>query len=257
MVVEVLKGLIPVFASLSLVVIAGIIHRFLKLGIQTELIVNTLRAFGQLLAIGYLLEYIFNIENIFLFLLVILVMAIIGGNTAKSRAPLVPRVFIYSTLSILCGTYFTLGLMVAVGVINTDPQYIIPLGGMLVGTSMNGISLALERLYRELTSNRDKIELALSFGAKSTAASAGLARQSIKAGLIPTLNFMKVIGLVQLPGAMTGMILAGASPIEAVKIQIIVVYMIISGVSISVPIAVTLARNKFFNKRHQLLLNLD
>lgn len=253
--IEILKGFTPVFISLSLVVVAGIISRFLKLGIGWELAVNTVRAFGQLLAIGYLLEYIFSIDNIFLFFLVITVMAIVGGATARSRAPSIPGGFILSAFSILCAAFASIGLMLLIGVITPEPQYIIPLGGMVVGTSMNGSALGMERLYRELKGNRDRVELALCFGATSHSASIDIVRQSIRAGMIPSMNLMKVIGLVQLPGAMTGMILAGASPIEAVKIQIIVAYMIISGVSISTSISVLLARQRFFNKRHQLVLN--
>ncbi len=252
---EVLNSFTPVFAALSLVIISGLISRFLELGIEKELIVNTLRSFGQLILIGYLLEYIFSIEFVPLFFLVIFIMSLIGGKTVKDRAPSIPAGFWLGSFSILIGAYTSIGLMLALGVISTDPKYIIPLGGMLVGNAMNGCSLSMERLYRELKNNREKIELALSLGATSDKASDFSVKESVKAGMMPMLNFMKIVGLVQLPGAMTGMILAGASPIEAVKLQLIVVYMLLSGTSISTTVAILLSRRKMFNKYHQLVLD--
>ncbi|MCP4632024.1 MAG: iron export ABC transporter permease subunit FetB [candidate division Zixibacteria bacterium] len=252
--IELLKGYTPVLVSLSLVIITFMISRYLKLGLEKELVINTIRSFAQLLLIGYLLEHIFAFNNVPLFFLVIFIMAIVGGNVARTRAPNIPKAFYLATFSILCGAYISIGLMLLTKVISTDPKYIIPLGGMIVGNSMNGTSLVMERIYSEVRSNSSRIELALGFGATSSAASKFLLKDSIKTGLMPTMNFMKVVGLVQLPGAMTGMILAGASPLEAVKIQIIVAYMLISGVSISAAIAALLARRRFFNKRHQLIL---
>ncbi len=252
--VDFLAGFMPVFASLILVVVSIIISRYLKLGIEGELFLGTFRSFAQLLLVGFILEYIFSIDNLVLFMGVIFVMALIGGKTVRDRARAIPNAFWLGTVSILCGAYFSIGLMIALDIISTDPKYIIPLGGMVVGNSMTACALSLERFYQDLKGNRAKVELALSFGATSNEASVFFLRQAIRAGMIPMLNFLKIVGIVQLPGAMTGMILAGASPIEAVKIQIIVVYMLIAGSSISTSLATVLSRRRLFNRRHQIVI---
>jgi len=242
-----------VLAALALVGVGVGLSFYQRVKLEKDILIGTIRTFVQLIAVGYALKIIFDLNHLLLILLTVLVMVLIGGYTAGRRADLFFSGFSISTFSIGLGSFFTLGFMLLLGIINTDPKYIIPLGGMMVGNSMNASALALERLDSEVRGKKAQIEQALALGATSSQAVEGSFRKTVKAAMIPILNMMKVVGLVQLPGAMTGMILAGASPISAVIIQIIVVYMLVSSVTISAVLTTLLARNHYFTKNHQLV----
>lgn len=238
--------------ALVLMLVAIILVRWQKVGIEKELAVGTIRSFIQLVAVGYALEFIFDLENIFAISATIMVMIIVGSHTASRRAPHIPRVWLSSFVAIFAGSLVTLGLMLAVGIIKAKSQYIIPLGGMTVGNSMNTAALVMERLHSEITGNRLAVETSLSLGKTWRQAAANYFSKSVKAGLMSMLNFFKVVGIVQLPGAMTGMILAGASPLKAVLIQVIVGYMITAAATVTGLVAAHLSVRNMFTKDHQL-----
>jgi putative ABC transport system permease protein len=206
-----------------------------------------------LVAVGYALEFIFGLNRVWLILLTILAMVIVGAHTAGRRTKTIVPGMRISAFSIGVGTFFTLGSMLILGIITLDPKYVIPLGGMIIGNSMNASALALERIDSEVKNKKAEIEQALALGATASQSMSKSYKATVKASMIPTLNLMKVVGLVQLPGAMTGMILAGASPLSAVLIQIIVVYMLISAVTITAVISTRLAQRGYFTKAHQLV----
>jgi putative ABC transport system permease protein len=242
-----------VLISLALVAVAFGISWYEKIRVEKDIATGTLRAFIQLVAIGYALEFIFDLNKLWLILLTILVMVIVSGHTAGRRAKTIVSAMRISTFSIGVGTFFTLGSMLALRIITIDPKYVIPLGGMIIGNSMNASALALERINSEVKNKRAEIEQALALGATASQAMSRSYKVTVKASMIPTLNLMKVVGLVQLPGAMTGMILAGASPLSAVFIQIIVVYMLITAVTITAVITTRIAQRGYFTKAHQLV----
>ena len=242
-----------VLISLALVGVALGISRYEKIKVEKDIAIGTLRAFIQLVAVGYALEFIFDLNKLWLILLTILVMVIVGAHTAGRRTKTILPGMKISLLSIGGGTFFTLGSMLVLGIITIDPKYVIPLGGMIIGNSMNASALALERIDSEVKNRKAEIEQALALGATAVQAMSRSYKIAVKASMIPILNMMKVVGLVQLPGAMTGMILAGASPISAIMIQIIVVYMLISAVTITAVITTRLAQRGYFTKAHQLV----
>ncbi|HQL24712.1 MAG TPA: ABC transporter permease, partial [candidate division Zixibacteria bacterium] len=143
-------------------------------------------------------------------------------------------------------------VMVAVDIIPFTARYVIPLGGMIISNAMNAAALAMTRLISDLRAHTLAIETALALGKPWREASRGLQRDAATAGMLSTLNFMKTVGIVALPGAMTGMILGGADPLEAVLLQIIVAYMLLSAVTITSIVAVDLTVRKFFTPHHQL-----
>ncbi len=242
-----------VLISLALVAVALGISWYEKIKVEKDIAIGTLRAFIQLVAIGYALEFIFDLNKLPLILLTILVMVIAGAHTAGRRTKTIVPGARISAFSIGAGTFFTLGSMLVLGIITVDPKYVIPLGGMIIGNSMNASALALERVDSEVRVKRAEIEQALALGATSGQAMSSSYKVVVRASMIPVLNMMKVVGLVQLPGAMTGMILAGASPVSAVMIQIIVVYMLISAVTITAVITARIAQRGYFTKAHQLV----
>jgi putative ABC transport system permease protein len=136
-----------------------------------------------------------------------------------------------------------------------SPQYAIPLLGMLLGNTMNGVSLSLDRLTQAAWQQRDIIEQKLMLGATRKDAFLDIRKQSIRAGMIPIINAMTTAGLVNLPGMMTGQIIAGSPPVEAVKYQILIMFLIAAGTGFGIITAVSLAAHRLFDERHRLRLD--
>jgi putative ABC transport system permease protein len=239
-------------ASTVLVAIAIVIIEVRRLGVGRELLISALRSFVQLMAVGYVIHFVFELEKLPFQILLLVAMVTVASFTARGRAKSVRGSFLISYVSILAGVASTVGVMLALGIIDTSPIYLIPLGGIMIGNCMNAVSLGLDRISSEVKDKRGRIEAALSLGASPQKAMEGLVRKSVRASLIPIMNTMKVIGVVHLPGAMTGMLIAGAEPLEAAKIQLIVMYMITASVSIAVLVSSLFIHRAFFNRSWQL-----
>ena len=241
------------FAATVLVIIAIIMVEIQRLGVGKDLFIGAIRSFVQLIAIGYILQFIFDLKTITFQLLLLLIMVVIAAFTARGRAKDTPHSFWIAFISILTGAMFTLGIMLLLKLINTDPHYLIPLGGMVIGNTMNGTALVLMRVGEEMKERKDKIEALLALGATPRQASSHVLKISVRAALLPSINTMKIVGLIQLPGAMTGMMIAGASPVEATRVQIMVMYMISASVTTGTMIASLLSYRAFFNEAQQLI----
>jgi putative ABC transport system permease protein len=192
---------------------------------------------AQLLAAGYLLHLLFALRNVWAVLLVLVVMGAFAVQTAASRVQnRLPGLYRIISLSLLVGcggcTFFFCTLVIGLKPWY-DPRYLIPLAGMVFGNALTGASLAAERLVSELRQRRDEIEAALCLGASPAQASAEVVRSAFRAALMPTVNAMAAMGLVFLPGMMTGQILSGTEPILAVRYQIAVMCVITGSVAIS------------------------
>ncbi|SFG81242.1 putative ABC transport system permease protein [Desulfotomaculum arcticum] len=237
--------------SVLLILITGGISSLLKLGLLKSLIWGTSRTFIQLTLVGYALTYIFQINNLWLIMAIITLMCYIASRAAVKRTPNVPDYpAVLAFLSLLASTYLV-GTIVTVLIIAPDPWYsariVIPMLGMILGNSMNGIAISLDRLYGEARSRAAEIEAMLTFGATPWEAVRSSVREAIRAGMTPTINSLMVVGLVSLPGMMTGQILGGADPREAVRYQIVVMLMIAAAVAIGCLILVGLSYKKLFN----------
>ena len=231
----------------------------LKLGLEQSLAIASLRMVVQLLLIGFVLEWLFTQENPFLILAISLIMASIAGIAAVNRTSRrFPGIYWNSLLSVLVASSLVTGLSVA-GIIQVqpwfDPQYLIPLLGMVFGNTLTGISLGLDRFMEGVTTQRDQIETLLTLGATRWEAAHAQVQEAIRTGMIPTINSMMVMGLVSLPGMMTGQILAGANPIDAVRYQIVIVFMIASGAALGTFGVVLLAFRRLLSPDHQLRLD--
>jgi len=192
--------------SFILVLIPLIYAYQAKLGIEKQLIINSIRAFIQLLALGYFLIYIFKIQNIVILSGVLILMILYSSYLAKQR---VDTNFIVPFLSILFST-------------------ILVIGGMIIGNALNTFTLSIERFKREIDIQKDLIEAYVAVGASINQAYFEMKKQSIKASLIPTINMLQTIGLVAIPGITTGMLLAGANPLTAISYQLVIIYMLVS-----------------------------
>ena len=223
-----------------------------KLDLEKEIIFSMIRAIVQLLIVGYLLNFIFGLEKpIFTIILIIVMVFNAALNTRKKKEIIENQLFI-SFISILIGTSITLGVLVLSKAIKFIPSEIIPVAGMVVSNSMVALSLAYKNLINSYKNNGTAVEIKLALGANTKDASQDIIRESIKLSIMQSIDSAKTLGIVSLPGMMTGLILGGASPLLAVKFQIMVTFMMISSTSFSVMMATYLSYKKFFNDRKQI-----
>ncbi len=246
---------IDVLVALVLVGVAIVISRVWRIPVQKEMTLGSVRVFIQLVAVGYALEYIFAIESIWLILLALCVMITMGAHTVAGRVKKLNGIFIISLIAISVASFSTIGLMLVLRIIDLQARFVIPLAGMIISNSMNAATLTINRIDTDIRSNRLAIETSLALGKSWKIATRKFQQEAVIAGMTPILNFMKTAGIVALPGAMTGMILAGANPLSAVLLQIIVGYMLLASVSISSILGLYLAIKKFFTKCDQLIIN--
>ena len=244
-------------ASVLMVVNIGL-SLILKLGLAKQWSIGSLRMAGQLLLVGFLLDWVFALNNTSWILGVALFMTTIASITAVGRTQKrFSTIYLNSFISILGAAFFVVFFALS-GILQIDPwyspQYLFPLLGMVLGNTLNGISLALERFMDSLSVRRKEVEMLLSLGATSWESAHDLIRDALRTSMIPTLNSMMVMGIVSLPGMMTGQILAGVSPGEAVRYQIMMIFVIASGAALGATLVVVLAFRALFNSRHQLLL---
>ena len=244
-----------VLFGLVLVAVAVAVTLFWRIPVQRDIAWGTVRSFVQLVAVGYALRYIFAVDALWLTILVVMVMLTIGAATAGSSARAGRGTFRVCFLSMFVGSGVTVGLMLLTGIIDTSPRFVIPLAGMIVSNAMNSATLTINRLTADIRSHRAAIETALALGKSWREASRTSRESAAIAGMVSVLNFMKTVGLVALPGAMTGMILAGAEPLEAVFLQIIVAYMLLCAVALTAAVSLELSVRRFFTPQHQLRLD--
>ncbi len=157
-----------------------------------------------------------------------------------------------ATAGIAVAAGATLGLLILLGVVPPTARYLIPLGGMVVGNSMNAASLVLTRVRDDVAEQRPKVEAALALGASGRQAVSPILKSSLRGAMIPLIDSTKTVGIVFLPGAMAGMIIGGADPLEAVRLQIVVMYMLLGSVSVAAILVGLFSYRSFFTPRHQL-----
>jgi putative ABC transport system permease protein len=243
-------------AASGLVLLAVGIARWQRIGLAGSLIVGAVRSVVQLALVGYVLVYIFEIDQWWLVLAALAIMLAVAAREAVRRQEERSlRLYGMTGLALLVGSGFTL-FYVSLVVVRIEPwynpRYLIPLFGMIVGNAMNAAALAHERLAAELKSRRGEVEAYLALGATAARASRGPTRSALRAALIPTVNSLMVVGLVALPGMMTGQILAGVSPLLAIRYQIVVMFMLASAVAVSAVTVVLWNRRLFFTPDEQL-----
>lgn len=240
-----------IIASVLILIPIGISYKQ-EIGLEKEIIVSILRAIVQLVIVGYILDVIFGLEKPIFTIILVLVMIVNAAYNTKKRGEGIKNVVWISFFSILIGTSITLAVLVFSGVIKFTPNEVIPISGMVVSNSMIAVGLSYRSLISYFKDRRSDVEVKLSLGADIKEASKDIIRESIKVAIIPTIDSAKTLGIVSLPGMMTGLILAGSSPMEAIKFQIIVTFMILSSASISTMMVTYLSYKDFFNERMQI-----
>ncbi|NDV20345.1 iron export ABC transporter permease subunit FetB [Pseudodesulfovibrio sp. JC047] len=243
---------------LGFVVLAGLTSFKQQLGLERDLFIGTIRTFAQLFLMGYVLKFVFEVNISWLVLLMFTAMVaaavhIIRGRVSEKSIPFVVPTFISMLLTYTVVSMLVTGIIVGAKPWWT-PQYFIPLAGMIVGNSMTAISICLDRLFSDLKARRHEVEMKLALGANYREASQDILRQAVKAAMIPSINSLMAVGLVSLPGMMTGQILAGADPLTAIRYQIVVMLMLVAATSLGTLIVSVLIRKRCFSKAERLLI---
>lgn len=246
-----------VAVAAALIAINAAISLALKLGIERRLVVASVRTVVQLVLIGLVLDWVFAVRTWPVVLGLAAIMATIAGIAAVRRTSRrYDGIWLNALVSMWASSWLIAGVAV-VGVVRIDPwwepQYAIPLLGMILGNTLNGISLGLDRLTEELVSGRDRVETLLALGATRWEAARDPIRSAIRTGMIPIVNSMMVVGIVSIPGMMTGQLLAGVDPMSAVEYQIVIMFLIASGTALGTAGVVLLGYRRLFSPRHQFL----
>ncbi|HCZ0473750.1 TPA: iron export ABC transporter permease subunit FetB [Staphylococcus aureus] len=237
-----------------LLVIPIIISYKEGLHIIKDLIVATVRAVVQLIILGFLLHYIFKINDKWLLVLCVFVIIVNASwDTISRSSPVMHHVFLISFVAIFVGTALPLAGTIATGAIQFTANEVIPIGGMLANNGLIAINLAYQNLDRAFVQDGTNIESKLSLAATPKLASKGAIRESIRLAIVPTIDSVKTYGLVSIPGMMTGLIIGGVPPLQAIKFQLLVVFIHTTATIMSALIATYLSYGQFFNARHQLV----
>jgi len=244
------------FAAL-LIIINGIISLLLRLDLERRLLIASIRSIVQLLLVGLVLHWVFTLNKWYIVILLMFLMAIIAGIAAVNRTERrYPGIWFSSIVSVWSSSWIITAIALF-GIVNVEPwykpQYAIPLLGMILGNSLTGISLGLNRFSEELYTNRNRVEAFLTLGATKWEAARIPVQNAIRTGMIPIINVMMVVGIVSLPGMMTGQLLAGVQPVEAVKYQIIILFLLASGTALGTLSSILLGYRFLFNEHHQFL----
>ncbi|WP_282413334.1 iron export ABC transporter permease subunit FetB [Pseudomonas sp. PS01299] len=250
-------SMIDIGIAASLILINGALSLALKLDLERKLAWASIRTVVQLLAIGYLLGWVFNFSKWYVVLPLMATMTLIAGLASSARGQ---RTYAGQRIDSIVSIWLSSWLVTAIGLFAVirihpwyEPQYAIPILGMILGNTLTAVSLGIERMTQELTAGRNVVEMSLSLGGSRWEAAQGPARQAVRAGMTPTLNQMTVVGLVSLPGMMTGQVLAGQPPIEAVRYQIIIMFLIAASSALGTVCAVLLTYRRLFSPEHRFL----
>lgn len=252
-------NLVSIAWALGLMAIAIGLSAWQRLELEWTLAMATVRTLVQLIAVGYVLAVVFTWRNPWAVLAILLVMLTIAAIVARNRiSQNVPLLLPWVGGSIFISTVITLSytnLLVLRPDTWYDPQYVIPLTGILLGNSMNAAAIAGERFVKTLNAQQIEIETYLSLGATPHQAIAQHRKDAIRAGLIPTVNAMMVVGIVTLPGIITGQLLSGVVPLDAALYQILIMFMLACATLISTLLVLQGIYRQFFNGASQLVLH--
>ena len=252
---------IDLLIAATLVMVLALVSIRLQSNISRQLVIAALRTAVQLTLIGLVLKALFANVNLGLVTLMAFVMLFIAGREVMMRQERRFkgwRGYATGTFSMFLSS-FAITVFALIVILGEDPwytpQYAIPLLGMLLGNTMSGIAIAMDRLTHTAWEQRNVIEARLMLGESGDAAISDYRRQAVRSGMIPIINAMAAAGIVSLPGMMTGQILAGPPPVEAVKYQILIMFLIAAGTGLGTLVAVSIGSKYLFDERQRLCLD--
>lgn len=232
-------GWIEAVASLSLVVVALGLSWWRGLGVESSIIWASVRAAVQLAAVGAVFGLIFGSNSALIWAwLWVVGMTVISTEVVNRRATGVPRLRLFALIALGSALAISLGLLFGLGVFDLEPVTLVVVAGITLGNTLPATVLAVDTARSEFVDNPERIEGLLSLGMDPDMAARFITPPAVRRALIPQIERTKVVGLVALPGAMTGMLLAGADAFSAVTVQLVIMYLVLGSVAISV-VAIT------------------
>lgn len=239
--------------TLIFVLIPIVLSKMFRLELEKDVLIATVRSIIQLLAVGYVLAFVFDTEKwLYMFLMVVL-MIVAATHNAMRKGIAIKGIVWKLVVTFLAVEVLTQGILIGFGITPATAQYIIPISGMVIGNSMVLSILFLNRFTSEIESHRYEVELILSLAGTPKQAIHRQLISSIKASTIPTIEKQKTIGLVQLPGMMGGQIIAGADPVQAVMFQLLVLFLILTTALVTSIMIGFLSYPTLFNRRMQII----
>lgn len=239
-----------------MVAAAGACSLYLKLKLERDILVGTIRTFIQLFLLGYILKFVFSLNSPLFIMILFLFMiynaaSIISGRVKEKRIPYFMPVLITMILSYMVINTFVMSVIVQVEPWY-NPVYFIPIGGMIIGNSMNALAISISIWFESIKKERERIELYLSLGANHVESTAENFKSSIKAGMIPSINALMSVGVVSIPGMMTGQILSGTDPLIAIKYQIVIMLLLVGSTALTTVFSLQLVRWLSFTPSRQM-----
>lgn len=241
--------------TLIFVVIPLILSKTLNLGLEKDTIIATIRSIVQLLAVGFILKFVFDSESLLYIFLMVTLMIVAATHNAQKKGAAIKGITWKIAVTLVFVEALTQSILLGFHITPPTAQYIISISGMVIGNSMVLSILFLNRFTSEVESHQDQTELILSLGGTPKQAIHRQLIQSIKASMIPTIESQKTVGLVQLPGMMSGQIIAGADPIQAVQFQLLIMFLLLTTAAVTSVLLGFLSYPTLFNQRMQLLKN--
>ncbi|KAA5547060.1 iron export ABC transporter permease subunit FetB [Roseiconus nitratireducens] len=242
-------------ASLLILINAGV-SIWLGLRMEKTLLIASVRTVVQLSLLGLILNWIFRIDRWYVVLLIATLMTVIAGMTAAGRSRRsFPGIRFIATSSVMASAWLVTAYVLVFVLQGLEkwyqPQYAIPLLGMVLGNTLNGISVGLSTLSESLLRHRDRVETLLALGATRHEAAGESMREAVRTGMIPIVNSMMIVGLVSLPGMMTGQLVSGMDPAQAVRYQIVIMFLIAGATALGTVLVVYLAMHRLFAPDHR------
>ncbi|WP_404329990.1 ABC transporter permease [Mesobacillus maritimus] len=239
--------------TLIFVLIPLVLSKTLNLGLERDTIIATVRSIIQLLAIGYVLQFVFDTENFLFIFLMVTLMIVTATLNARKKGAAIRGITWKVAATLVFVEILTQSILLGFRITPPTAQYIISISGMVIGNSMVLAILFLNRFTAELEARQDETELILSLGGTPKQAVHSQLKQAIKASMIPTIESQKTMGLVQLPGMMSGQIIAGADPIQAVQFQLLILFLLLTTAAVTSTMLGYLSYPILFNQRMQLI----
>lgn len=246
-------GALGVLASLTLVAVAVLLSWRGGLGLERGIVWASARALVQLLLVGVALDLVIDPGRpLVLSWLWILAMVLFAADVARRRAPEVPAMWALTVVAFAATGAATLGVVFGLGVFPLEGRTLVPIAGLVIGNSMNATVLAARRIVEELRDRRLEVEARLALGQPSREAARPHVRAALRTALSPQIETTKAVGIVFLPGAMTGLILAGVAPVDAVLVQAVVMYLVLGSAAVATTVVATGLVRRLFTADHRL-----
>jgi putative ABC transport system permease protein len=247
-------GWVGLASSLVLIAIVVALSLVQQLGLERSIIWASVRGLVQLLAVGYALTFIIDPSRPVAWAWAwVVLMVIVAAVIVRRRAPEVPSLLPLAIVSTAASAFVSLGVIFAFGIFPIEGRTVVPLAGMMIGNSLAATVVVARRIVRELSDKREEVEARLALGQPWQDASRPYVRESLRTALLPTIEQTKIVGLIALPGAMTGLIIAGVDPANAVKIQAAVMFLVLGSVAATTTVIGVGLTRRLFTPDHRLV----